>query len=31
VSEVRAVTVAPNGDILITENDYGFIRRVLKR
>lgn len=31
VSEVRAVTMAPNGDILITENDYGFVRRVLKR
>jgi len=31
VSEVRAITMAPNGDIVVTENDYGFIRRVLRR
>lgn len=31
VSEVRAVTVAPNGDVLVTENDYGYVRRVLRR
>jgi hypothetical protein len=28
ISEPRAVTMAPNGDLLITENDRGFIRRV---
>jgi hypothetical protein len=28
ISEPRAVTLAPNGDLLITESDYGFIRRV---
>jgi hypothetical protein len=28
VSEVRAITIAPNRDLLITENDYGYIRRV---
>ncbi|MEZ6116391.1 MAG: hypothetical protein R3C28_07445 [Pirellulaceae bacterium] len=28
ISEPRAVTLAPNGDILITENDFGFIRHV---
>jgi len=31
VSEVRAITMAPNGDIIITENDYGYIRRVTRR
>lgn len=30
ISEPRAITVAPNGDLLITENDRGFIRRVHK-
>lgn len=28
ISEPRAITIAPNGDLLITENDEGFIRRV---
>jgi len=28
VSEVRSVTLAPNGDLLITENDGGYVRRV---
>lgn len=28
ISEPRAVTLAPNGDLLITENDNGYIRRV---
>ena len=28
ISEPRAVAIAPNGDLLITENDNGFIRRV---
>lgn len=31
VSEVRAITMAPNGDIIITENDYGYVRRVTRR
>jgi len=31
VSEVRAITVTPNGDVLVTENDYGYVRRVLRR
>lgn len=31
VSEVRAVTMAPDGALLITENDRGFIRRVAPR
>ena len=31
VSEVRAITVANNGDIIITENDYGRVRRILRR
>lgn len=31
VSEVRAVTVAPSGDVIVTENDYGFIRVVSRR
>jgi len=31
VSEVRAITVAPNGDILVTENDYGYVRAVRRR
>jgi len=30
VSEVRSVTVAPNGTIIITENDHGYIR-IIKR
>lgn len=28
ISEPRAITLAPNGDLLITENDKGFIRRI---
>jgi hypothetical protein len=28
ISEPRAVTLAPNGDLIITENDDGYIRRV---
>lgn len=28
ISEPRAVTFAPNGDLLITENDNGYVRRV---
>lgn len=28
ISEPRAITLAPNGDLLITENDNGYIRRV---
>ncbi|MGI9244516.1 MAG: hypothetical protein ACR2RV_27190 [Verrucomicrobiales bacterium] len=28
ISEPRAVTIAPNGDLLITENDDGYIRRI---
>jgi len=28
ISEPRAVTLAPNGDLIITENDAGFIRLV---
>lgn len=31
VSEVRGITIAPNGDLLITENDRGFVRRVAAR
>jgi len=31
VAEVRAVTIAPNGDVLVTESDYGFVRRVRRR
>ena len=31
VSEVRAITVANNGDIIITENDYGRVRRIVRR
>lgn len=31
IAEVRAVTVAPNGDVLVTESDYGFVRRVRRR
>lgn len=31
VSEVRAVTVAPNGDVLVTENDFGYVRVVRHR
>jgi len=28
ISEPRAITIAPNGDLLITENDYGYVRVV---
>jgi hypothetical protein len=28
ISEPRAIVIAPNRDLLITENDYGYIRRV---
>jgi len=28
ISEPRAVVLAPNGDLLITENDFGYVRRV---
>ena len=28
ISEPRAVTLAPNGDLIVTENDDGYIRRV---
>lgn len=28
ISEPRAVTMTPSGDVLITENDYGYVRRV---
>ena len=28
MAEPRAITIAPNGDLLITTNDNGFIRRV---
>ncbi len=28
ISEPRSVTVADNGDIYITENDYGFVRKI---
>lgn len=28
IAEPRAVTLAPNGDVLVTENDVGFVRRV---
>jgi hypothetical protein len=31
VSEVRAITVAPSGKILITENDFGYIRAILPK
>ncbi len=31
VSEVRAVTLAPNGDILVTENDFGYVRKIRRR
>ena len=31
IAEARAVTVAPNGDVLVTESDYGFIRRIRRR
>lgn len=31
VAEVRAVTVTPSGDVLVTESDYGFVRRVRHR
>ncbi len=28
ISEPRAVALAPNGDLLVTENDYGYVRVV---
>ncbi|OHB77049.1 MAG: hypothetical protein A2W31_02065 [Planctomycetes bacterium RBG_16_64_10] len=28
ISEPRAVTLAPNGDLLVTESDFGFVRLV---
>ncbi|MCA9214564.1 MAG: hypothetical protein KDB27_15940 [Planctomycetales bacterium] len=28
ISEPRAIVIAPNRDLLITENDYGYVRRV---
>ena len=28
ISEPRAVTLAPNGDLIVTENDYGYVRVV---
>ena len=31
ISEPRAVTLAPNGDLIITCNDHGFVRIVKKR
>ncbi len=31
VSEVRAVTLTPAGHVLITENDYGYVRKILTR
>jgi len=31
VSEVRAITVAPQGDLIITEHDAGYIRVVRRR
>lgn len=31
VSEVRAITLAPNGDILVTENDFGYVRKIRRR
>jgi hypothetical protein len=31
VSEVRSVTLTPQGDLLIVENDAGFVRRVKKK
>lgn len=31
ISEPRAVTMSPQGDVLITENDYGYVRRVALR
>ncbi len=31
ISEPRAIALAPNGDLLITENDLGIIRRVTNR
>jgi len=30
ISEPRAVTLAPNGDLIVTENDYGYVRVVEK-
>jgi hypothetical protein len=30
ISEPRAVELAPNGDLLVTENDYGYVRVVEK-
>ena len=31
ISEVRSISIAPNGDILICENDYGYIRVIKRR
>jgi len=28
ISEPRAVTLSPNGDLIVTENDYGYVRVV---
>jgi len=28
ISEPRAVTLSPNGDLIVTENDYGYVRGV---
>ena len=30
ISEPRAISVAPSGDVLITESDYGFVRRLAR-
>lgn len=30
ISEPRGVTLAPNGDLIVTENDYGYVRVVEK-
>jgi len=30
ISEPRAVALAPNGDLIVTENDYGYVRVVEK-
>jgi len=30
ISEPRSVTLAPNGDLIVTENDYGYVRVVEK-
>jgi glucose/arabinose dehydrogenase len=31
ISEPRAVTLAPNGDLIVTSGDYGFVRVVKKK